>query len=203
MTTQEPYASNPLLFFPGSRLTQAERDRMDNLEIPLDELTIDHLIYSMGNQLGANFLTFYTVAEDVIGEEKALELAREIGRRYGGAGYSKLLENHGRAGKGSPRMMALYQDLVHSIRGPQHAVSLFAEYSEEQTVVKRPGCIYFSADREETWKYTQAFEEGCLEAYVGVDENLQSVENPTCRFRGQERCEHRFNFQRTEGTPDD
>jgi hypothetical protein len=192
---QEPYATDKLLFFPGSRLSDEEKARMDNLEIPIDRLTIDHLIYSMGTQIGANFQTFYTVAEDVIGEEAALGLAREIGRRYGGAGYSKLLENHGCPGHGSPRMMALYQDLVHSIRGPQHAISLFGEYDENETLIRRPGCIYFSAENEATWKYTQAFEEGCLEAYIAVDENLERVENPTCRFRGQASCEHRFVFK--------
>ena len=57
---------------------------MDRYEIPIDRVTFDHLVYSMSRQIENNFQSFYTIAEEVVGEEKALEIAREIGRRYGG-----------------------------------------------------------------------------------------------------------------------
>jgi hypothetical protein len=110
------------------RLSLAERARMDRYEVKIDELTVDHIVYSMSRQIENTFQSFYTVAEDLIGEEAALKLAYEIGRRYGGLGYSKLLEVHGRGNDGSPEMMALYQDLVHAIRGSKHAEALFAEH---------------------------------------------------------------------------
>src|SRR3954454_19307235 len=80
----EPYAHDLRLFYPGARLTQTERDKMDRYEIPIDELTIDDLVYSMSRQIENNFQSFYTIAEEIVGEAKALEIAHEIGRRYGG-----------------------------------------------------------------------------------------------------------------------
>jgi hypothetical protein len=190
----EDYANDALLFYPGKRLTAAERERMDSYEVPIDEVTVDHLVYSMGRQIENNFQTFYTVAEAIVGEEKALEIAHEIGRRYGGTGYSRLLEAHGRGREGEPREMALYQDLVHSIRGPKHASALFAEYDDERCVVKRRECIYFSEANPQNGKYAGAFESGCFEGYVAADDNLDRVDVIRCRWRGDEGCEQHWVF---------
>ena len=57
----------------------------------------------MSTQIENNFQSFYTVAEEIIGEEKALEIADEIGRRYGGRGYATLLEAYGTRRDGSAR----------------------------------------------------------------------------------------------------
>ncbi len=195
MSPQEHYAADPLLFYPGRRLPESERKRMDAYEIPIDEITLDHLVYSLGRQVETNFQTFYTVAEEVVGEEQALAIAREIGRRYGGRGYAKLLEAHGRPGHGEPREMALYQDLVHSIRGPKHAAALFADYDEMECVVRRGECVYFSEDQPENGKYTGAFESGCFEGYVAADENLERVDVIRCRWRGDEGCEQHWVFK--------
>lgn len=188
---QEPYAGDPLVFYPG-RLPERERERMDRYEIPLEEVGIDHLIYAMSRQIEGNFQTFYTVAEDLIGEEKALELAKEIGTRYGGEGYKRLLESHGTPSDGSARMMALYQDLVHSIRGPKHTSALYAEYSDSRCVVRRRECIYFSEDAPENGKYTEAFEQGAFQGYKNADQNLLRVEVHACRFRGDAGCEQHW-----------
>ena len=189
---QEGYASDPLVFYPGAGLSPAERDRMDRYDIALEEVTVDHLVYSMSRQIEANFQSFYTVAEEVVGEEKALEIAREIGRRYGGQGYARLLAAQGRDGSGSPRMMALYQDLVHAIRGPKHAAALFAEYDDERCVVRRSQCIYFSEAAPQNGKYAGAFEAGCFEGYVAADENLERVDVLRCRWRGDATCEQHW-----------
>ncbi len=189
---REPYAENPLLFYPGRRLSAEERRRMDSYDIEISEVTLDHLIYSMSRQIETNFQTFYTVAESVVGEAKALEIANQIGRRYGGTGYAKLLAVHGKGDRGSPRMMALYQDLVHSIRGPKHAAALFASHDEKRCVVKRKECIYFSEDKPENGKYTEAFELGCFEGYKAADKNLLRVEVHKCRYRGDAGCEQHW-----------
>src|SRR4051812_17862875 len=110
---QEPYARRNLLFYPGLNLSDEERRRMDDLELAIEELTVDHLVYGMGRQIETNFQTFYTVAEELVGVDAALGIAREIGRRYGGGGYAKLLAARGCGNVGSPRMMALYQDIAH------------------------------------------------------------------------------------------
>ena len=190
----EPYASDVRLFYPGAGLTQDERDKMDRYEIPIDRVTFDHLVYSMSRQIENNFQSFYTIAEEVVGEEKALEIAHEIGRRYGGKGYEQLLEVYGSAGAGSARHMALYQDLVHSIRGPKHASALYAEHDEGRCVVKRTECIYFSEAHPDNGKYTGAFESGCFEGYCAADENLLRVEVHRCRWKGDSGCEQHWVF---------
>jgi len=193
--TQEAYVSDRLLFYPGAGLSSAERDRLERYDISIGELTIDHLVYSMSRQIEANFQTFYTVAQEVAGRESALAIAREIGRRYGGQGYAKLLRAQGRERRGEPKMMALYQDLVHSIRGPKHAAALFAEYDDTRCVVRRTQCIYFSDENPGNGVYTEAFEAGCFEGYVAADDNLLAVEVKHCRFQGAAGCEQHWVFK--------
>ena len=76
--TREPYAENHLLFYPGSSLSAEERRRMETYEITIDELTVDHLVYSMSRQIENNFQSLYTVAQELAGEEKALSIARAL-----------------------------------------------------------------------------------------------------------------------------
>ncbi|GAA2591290.1 hypothetical protein GCM10010399_22240 [Dactylosporangium fulvum] len=198
---QEPYANDPLLFYPGRRLTAQERERMDRYEIPIEELTVDHLVYSMSRQIENNFQTFYSIAEEVVGVEKATEIAREIGRRYGGRGYAMLLRAYGMEGAGSARMMALYQDLVHSIRGPKHAAALYAEHDEGRCVVRRRECVYYSEDHPENARYTGAFESGCFEGYRAADENLLRVEVHRCRWKGDDGCEQHWVYREDPDRP--
>jgi hypothetical protein len=193
--TQEDYAGDHLLFYPGAGLPAAERDRLERYDITIGELTVDHLVYSMSRQIENNFQSFYSVAEAVVGRESALRIAHEIGRRYGGQGYATLLRSRGRERRGEPRMMALYQDLVHSIRGPKHAAALFAEYDDTRCIVRRTQCIYFSEAHPENGVYTEAFEAGCFEGYVAADDNLLAVEVKQCRFQGAPSCEQHWVFK--------
>lgn len=193
--TREGYAEDHLLFYPGAGLSASERDRLDRYDISIGELGVEHLVYSMSRQIEANFQSFYSVAEAVVGRESALAIARETGRRYGGQGYAKLLRAQGRDGRGEPRMMALYQDLVHSIRGPKHAAALFAEYDDTRCIVRRTECIYFSEEHPENGVYTEAFEAGCFEGYVAADENLERVDVVRCRFQGAPGCEQHWVFR--------
>ena len=172
---------------------------MDRYEIEIDEITIDHLVYAMSKQIENNFQTFYTVAESVVGEEKALAIANEIGRRYGGRGYATLLEAKGLGKKGSARLMALYQDLVHSIRGPKHAAALYAEYDDERCIVRRKECIYYNEQTPQNGKYTEAFELGCFDGYKAADENLLRVEVHRCRYRGDGGCEQHWVYREPGG----
>ncbi len=193
--TREEYSRNHLLFYPGARLSDAERQRMESYDIGIDELTVDHLVYSMSRQIENNFQSFYTVAEELAGEQTALAIAKEIGRRYGGQGYANLLKARGRPRRGEPRMMALYQDLVHAIRGPKHAAALFAEYDDTRCIVRRRQCIYFNEANPQNGKYTEAFEAGCFEGYVAADDNLLRVEVIRCVFQGADGCEQHWVFK--------
>lgn len=191
----EDYSKDHRLFYPGSGLSASERERMDRYDITIGEITIDHLIYSMSRQIENNFQSFYTVAGELTGRETALRIAREIGRRYGGEGYAKLLKAHGRERRGEPRIMAIYQDLVHSIRGPKHASALFAEYDDTRCIVRREQCIYFSEANPDNARCTEAFEAGCFEGYVAADDNLLRVEVKHCLYQGADGCEQHWVFK--------
>jgi hypothetical protein len=192
-----------MLFYPGAGLPDAERERMDRYEIPIDEVTIDHLIYSMSRQIENNFQSFYTIAEEVVGEEQALEIARRIGLRYGGGGYATFLRSQGVTdGAGSARLMALYQDLVHSLRGPKHAAALFAEHDASRCVVRRKECIYFSDAAPQNGKYAGAFESGCFEGYRNADHKLLRVEVHQCRWQGDGGCEQHWVYSDAEPEKD-
>jgi len=189
---REPYADDPLLFYPGARLSAEERRRMDEYDLEIADVTVDHLVYSLSRQVENNFQVFYAVAEDLIGVDKALELAQEIGRRYGGRGYAQFLAARGHGTKGSAQLMAQYQDLVHSIRGPKHTAALYAEHTGSRCIVRRKECIYYSDAFPENGKYTNAFEAGCFEGYRAADENLLRVEVHKCRCRGNDSCEQHW-----------
>lgn len=195
MPHQEDYARDPLLFYPGKHLSDEDRRRMDTYDIGIDEVTLDQLVYSLSRQVENNFQTFYTVAGEIVGEENALRIAYEIGRRYGGRGYASLLRAQGREADGSPRMMALYQDLVHSIRGPKHTSALFAEHDDDRCVVRRTECIYYSEEHPENGKYTGAFESGCFDGYKDADPNLLRVEVHRCRWKGDDGCEQQWVYR--------
>ncbi|OFV80958.1 MAG: hypothetical protein A2W26_05095 [Acidobacteria bacterium RBG_16_64_8] len=192
---REGYAHDPLLFYPGRRLSEDEKRRIDNFDLPIDEVTVDHLVYSLARQIENNFQTFYAVAEEIVGEEAALKIAYEIGLRYGGRGYAAFLEARGRENDGDPRTMVLYQDFVHSIRGPKHTSALYAEYDDTRCVVKRQQCIYYSETYPQNGKYTGAFEAGCFEGYKRADKNLLRVEVHKCRWKGDASCEQHWVYK--------
>ena len=100
--TLESYASNKLPFYPGRNLSVEETRRMDAYETRIGELTADQILYSMSRQIENNFMTFYTVAQELIGEEKSLEIAAAIGTRYGGLGYATMLKAMGLGKYGRP-----------------------------------------------------------------------------------------------------
>lgn len=191
---QEEYASAVPLYYPGANLTEEQRQAMDEYRVPLPEVTIEHLVYSLSRQVENNFHTTYAVAEDLFGEERARELAYQIGLRYGGLGYASLLKAAGTEGAGTPRLMALYQDLVHYIRGPKHTSALFAEYDDERCVVKRKRCIYFKDEKPEHGKYVESFERGAQDGYENVDRNLVKTEIRSCLWKGDGGCEQHWIF---------
>jgi hypothetical protein len=193
---QEPHANRKLLFYPGGNLSPAERRKIDDYTLELHEITGDHLVYALSRQVEKNFQTFYSLAEEVVGEQRALEIAEAIGSRYGGTGYATWLASHGYEGAGTPQTMARYQDLVHAIRGPKHTAALFAHYDDERCVVRRNACIYFDDDVPDNGKYTGAFERGCFAGYKRADENIVDIEVLTCRWRGDAGCEIHWVFDR-------
>ena len=91
----------------------------------------------------------------------------------------------GLPGAGSARHMALYQDLVHSIRGPKHASRRSTPSTTRVGASSTAASASTSArHRPENGKYTGAFESGCFEGYCAADDNLLRVEVHRCRWKG-------------------
>lgn len=184
-----------LLFYPGRGLSAQERERVDTLSIPLEDLTPDHIVYSLGRYVETSFANFYAVAADLVGPEMARQIAFEAGHRHGGGGYAWLLAAHQTPGAGNPRLMAMFQDIAHALRGPKHSLCLFATVDDRQCVVKKPACGYFEEQRPEAAPYVGAFEAGCFEGYRAADRNLESVEVVRCCWRLDGECEVRFTWK--------
>jgi len=186
--------------YPGSQLTTDERARVDAFTVPLDELTVDHVLYSLGRFVETSFANAMLVAAEVVGEDKARQIAREAGRRHGGGGYAKLLAAAGTPGAGDAPTMARYQDLAHTLRGPKHASQPHAEVVDGRCVVRKAECGFYDATRPETAPYVGEFEAGCFEAYRAVDRNLASVDIHACRWQGAGRCEIEFAWSGPDAT---
>jgi hypothetical protein len=183
--------------YPGSQLTSEERARVDAFAIPLDELTVDHVLYSLGRFVETSFANAMLVAAEVVGEDAARRIAREAGRRHGAGGYAKLLAAAGTPGAGDAATMAQYQDLAHTLRGPKHASQPPAEVVEGRCVVRKAECGFYDATRPETAPFVGEFEAGCFEAYRAVDRELASVQIHACRWQGADRCEIEFAWSTT------
>jgi hypothetical protein len=190
-----PHANDRLLFYPGRNVSQDWSDRIDRFDYSLSDIGSDLLVASMAKQIERNFQTFFGAAADVVGAAVTLEIARTLGRKYGGRGYATFLRSRGSEGRGTPALMAEYQDLAHAIRGPKHTAALFAQYDDRRCVIRRGACVYFSEEFPEHAPYTGAFEAGCMDGYKDVDENLLDVEVLSCRWQGAPSCETIITFR--------
>ena len=138
MTTRRATRRTTCCSIRGPGSPPDERDRMERYDISIEEVTVDHLVYSMGRQIENNFQSFYYRRRGAVVGTRHRARRREGDRptlRRPGLRRAALAQGRGR--RGEPRMMALYQDLVHSIRGPKHASALFAEYDDTRCIVRR------------------------------------------------------------------
>ena len=150
-------------------------------------MTVDQLIYSMSRQIENNFQSFYTVAEDVVGEEKALEIAKQIGLRYGGGGYATFLPPKAALRVRERRMMALYQDLVHSLRGPKHAAGAVRHPRRVALRRQAQGVHLLQRARSGERQVCGCVRGRMLRGLRNADRNLLRVEVHKCRWMGNDR----------------
>lgn len=191
----EPYAERIFATYPGRELTDPERERVDALAIPITDLNVEHILYSLGRYVEASFANWCLIAAEVVGQAAARQIAFEAGRRHGGTGYARLLAASGSPGAGTPRLMARYQDLAHALRGPKHSRALFARYDDQACVVTKPACGFYDEGRPESGTYVGAFEAGCFEGYRAADRNLVSVVIERCCWRGDRGCAITFGWR--------
>lgn len=182
--------------YPGSQITEQEKDAFDNFTASMDQFLRPDgslVIYGLSQSLSA-LLTYLSAAiEEEVGEETTLKILRGFGRAHGMRNYGRFLKTRGVSG--GPRAMCEYQDLSHAARGPRQATALFAQYDDNSVLVERTDCAYFMGKRGEPNKYVRAVEDGMIAGYKEIDGSLVDVINDECLCSGSSNgCRHRFVF---------
>lgn len=182
------------LRYPVAELTDGEKERINNLNFNLEELTAEHIVYALARAFGSMFHNIMKFIEEAAGEDVALGVARRTGVQYGKTNYGLFLKSKG-AEHGSPALMCEFQDTVHSIRGPLHASARFGWFDDKKCVIRRKKCIYYEWHLEGTEKYVGALEQGIQAGYEEVDPAIVKTECPRCLWKGHDGCEQIWQFK--------
>lgn len=180
--------------YPGAHLTEADKDRVRNATATIEELvsTDGLILFALGEALSSILTTLLDTTAAVGGEAVALEVARQVGLRYGEDNYSKYLRNRGL--ESGAEVFAAYQDYMHTLRGPRHITAWWATHDESNVLVERSDCLYFCGTRGVPNRYVAELEFNITEGYRRVDPNLV-IDNPQCLTKGDNGCVHRFAFK--------
>ena len=180
----------PIIMMPAANLSAEEKAKIDNLSFRIEELTADHVVYSLSQMFVKTLNTLLAMFGEFAGDELAVRLARTFGERLGYAQWSNFLKGKG-VKRGTPELMAEYQNMVHSIRGPAHASALWAEFDDRKCVVRRKKCGTYEGHPPGTGQYENDRLEGVFDGYIKADPGLEKIEHvlpcPNC-----ENCEMIF-----------
>ncbi len=164
----------------------------------LTKLTVDDSYAALARQMKFQWHNMFNKIEQLWGEEKALELARTIGRETGLRGWTNVQKRWGEIV--SPRAMAWYQDIAHILYGPDtHAYTWF---DDVKAVCSRPRCAWRPPVN---WlsqaKYCVAFDYAYIEAYMEVDKRLLTFMGPHLGNDGcQGKCVHIWTYDPQEAS---
>lgn len=181
--------------YPGAHLTEADKDRVRNATATIEELvsTDGLILFGLGEALSSILTTLLDTTAAVGGEHVALEVARQVGLRYGEDNYSKYLRNRGL--ESNAEVFCAYQDYMHTLRGPRHITAWWASHDDTSVLVERTDCLYFCGRRGVPNKLVAELELSITQGYRRVDPNLV-IDNPQCLTKGDAAgCVHRFAFK--------
>lgn len=187
-----------LRFYPGANMSEERKRQVLNLEVPLDEVTYDDILFNTARSYTGTFYGLIAVMEKRLGKEATQDIVREMGYVGGKRNIPAWLEAHG-VTEGSPALMSEYQDYAHALRGPEHA-SAYSEYTETVCRVARDKCGWHTGRPEGMESYCKYSSEGFLKAYRESDAALETAEIKMCMSSGDETCEHVFTY-RSQDTP--
>jgi hypothetical protein len=185
--------------YPGADLSAERAERLRNLDLDPDEITVDDIVHNVSkNGSSIFFMLLRMVAEDA-GEETARDYARRIGYIVGRSNYRKMQRRFGVTTLG-PERLARYEDTVHLLGGVDMA-HCFSDYDEDTCVITRTRCPFHTGHPPGAGHYCQYLNEGFAKAYEECDPNLIEMAYPKSMARGDDHCEHIFRFRPGSGAP--
>lgn len=159
---------------PGGRVSKERVEKLITFDFKdLNDLSIDDIFAGHTRMFKAIFYAFCTAAEQLWGEDKAMELVKRMGYNMGYKGWKAIMKRFN-TDEVSPEQCAWYQDMAHLFYGPDtHA---YCEYDEEKIICTRERCLFKPPEgMEHLGKYCSAFDDSYIEAYMEAQPSLEAT----------------------------
>lgn len=179
-------------FYPGAFMSPERAARVLSMDVSIDELTVDDIVFGLTNVALGNYHTLLQIVHDEWGPEAAKKVAYQFGFRAGTRSYQAQLDKW-KTKSLTPEQMCIYQDIVHVILGCPHCLST---YDDEKVIVQRSKCnLYNPSAPEAVRNLCLHTDKGYLDAYMQVDPKIK----PTlfeALPKGDAFCRHIFRFEK-------
>jgi hypothetical protein len=179
--------------YPGAEISEERAERLRKLEVPVDEITVDDIVYSVSRNGSSIFFMLMNMVSQTCGEELAQDFARRFGYVVGRSNYGKMQRRFGVTTLG-PERLAMYEDTVHLLGGSDMAYC-FTEYDQHTCVIRRTRCAFHTGAPAAAGHYCPFLNEGFGRAYAERDPNLVEMSYDKSLARGDDHCEHVFRYR--------
>jgi len=184
---QHPYAKSRVLFYPGGNLTEQEKMKLDRAAMTVEEVRPEYIIHVLSNMFTTWMHSALEIMEEVAGRNAACKMAENLAARHTFRSWTSFLKSR-EVSHGSPELMAEWQDIAHTYRGPVHTGALFAEFDEEKCVVRREECIYYGGRDVGAGLYDGALCEGFMRGYMEADPAIEKIDRVRGFCYGHDSC---------------
>jgi hypothetical protein len=179
--------------YPGANLSAERAERLRNLDVDPDEITVDDIVYNVSKNGSSIFFLLMRMVAEQSGEEIAREFARRLGYVIGRSNYPKMQRRFGVTTLG-PERLARYEDTVHLLGGVDMA-HCFSSYEGNTCMITRTRCAFHTGHPPGAGHYCPFMNEGFATAYKECDPNLIDMAYPKSLARGDDHCEHVFRYR--------
>jgi hypothetical protein len=179
--------------YPGAGMSEQRAESLRNLDVPIDEITVDDIVYSVSRNGSSIFFMLMRMVSEKCGEEVAQDFARRFGYVVGRSNYRKIQRRFGVTTLG-PERLAIYEDTVHLLGGSDMAYC-YSEYDEHTCTIRRTRCAFHTGAPPGAGHFCPFLNEGFGRAYQECDPNLIEMTYDTSLSRGDPYCEHVFRYR--------
>ena len=184
--------------YPGAELSPERAERLRNLDLPVDEISVDDIVHNVSRNGSSIFFMLMKMVSETCGEDVARGFARRFGHTVGRSNYRKMQRRFGVTTLG-PERLAIYEDTVHLLGGSDMA-HCFTRYDEHTCVIRRTRCAFHTGAPPGAGHYCPYLNEGFAQAYGECDPGLAEMTYDVSMARGDDHCEHVFRY-RDAGSP--
>jgi hypothetical protein len=193
MTDDQHVSNADRSTYPGALITPDRADAIRRLDIDIDDITVDDIVYSVSRNGSGLFFGLLRLIESRHGEEAMHDIARELGYVAGRSNYRKMQKRFGVTTLG-PRRLALYEDTVHLLSGVDMATAV-SSFDETTCTITRTQCSFHTGHPPGGEHYCKFVNEGFVRAYREADPNLVEIKYARSLCDGEDHCEHVFRYR--------